>query len=105
MWRMVWIPLALVLLQLVYSSSALVTKLRKHSCPLGLLLSSLLSDHITVTVCDVSSTISTPEKYNVKADETSVSGVSSGGYMAVQFHVAFSGTIKGAGITAGGSLA
>ena len=51
-----------------------------------------------------SSTIFTPEKYNVKADETSVSGVSSGGYMAVQFHVAFSGTIKGAGITAGGSL-
>jgi len=31
-----------------------------------------------------------------------VSGLSSVGFMAVQFHVAFSGTIVGAGITAGG---
>ena len=43
-------------------------------------------------------------KYNVKANETSVSGISSGGFMAVQFHVAFSRTIIGAGITAGGIL-
>jgi len=34
--------------------------------------------------------------------ETSVSGVSSGGYMAVQFHVAFSGLVSGAGVIAGG---
>ena len=36
------------------------------------------------------------------ADTVSVSGFSSGGYMAVQFHVAFSGIVCGAGITAGG---
>ena len=57
---------------------------------------------VCIFICDGSSTIFTPEKYNVKAEETSVSGLSSGGYMAVQFHVAFSGTIRGAGITAGG---
>jgi poly(3-hydroxybutyrate) depolymerase len=33
---------------------------------------------------------------------TSVSGLSSGAYMAGQFHVAFSGTLAGAGIVAGG---
>ncbi len=33
---------------------------------------------------------------------TTVSGLSSGAYMAGQFHVAFSGTVSGAGIVAGG---
>src|SRR5690242_16008035 len=40
--------------------------------------------------------------YNVKLDETSVSGISSGAYMAVQFAVAHSAIIKGVGATAGG---
>ena len=44
------------------------------------------------------------EKYNVTAADTSISGLSSGGYMAVQFHVAFSETLRGAGITAGGMV-
>jgi hypothetical protein len=39
---------------------------------------------------------------NVDANEISVSGVSSGGFMAVQFAVAYSATVKGAGIIAGG---
>ena len=34
----------------------------------------------------------------------SISGLSSGGYFAVQFHVAFSKTIVGAGILAGGEF-
>ena len=34
--------------------------------------------------------------------ETSVSGLSSGGYMAVQFHIANSAIVKGAGVIAGG---
>ena len=34
--------------------------------------------------------------------ETSVSGVSSGGCMAVQFHVAYSGLVSGVGVIAGG---
>lgn len=39
---------------------------------------------------------------NVDVRETSVSGLSSGGFMAVQFGVAFSSFVKGAGIVAGG---
>ena len=40
--------------------------------------------------------------YGADAGETTVSGVSSGGFMAVQFHVAHSGSVKGVGIVAGG---
>src|SRR5690348_12922961 len=40
--------------------------------------------------------------YNVDASQASVSGLSSGGYMAVQFEVAFSSLVRGAGIIAGG---
>jgi len=36
------------------------------------------------------------------ADATTVSGLSSGGYLAVQFHVAHSAIVKGAGVLAGG---
>jgi len=38
----------------------------------------------------------------LQAGEVSVSGLSSGGYMAVQFEVAFSRTVMGAGVIAGG---
>jgi poly(3-hydroxybutyrate) depolymerase len=38
----------------------------------------------------------------VDAGQTSVSGISSGAYMAGQFHLAFSTTVVGAGIVAGG---
>lgn len=40
--------------------------------------------------------------FNVDITQSSVSGLSSGGYMAVQFEVAFSSILKGAGIIAGG---
>src|SRR4051794_11448397 len=40
--------------------------------------------------------------YNVDPAETSVSGLSSGGYMAVQFGIAYSATVRGAGVVAGG---
>ena len=40
--------------------------------------------------------------YIIDENEISVSGISSGAYMAGQFHVAFSGSLKGAGIIAGG---
>jgi len=40
--------------------------------------------------------------YGIDKDSISVSGISSGGYMAHQFHVAHSKTIIGAGIIAGG---
>ena len=42
------------------------------------------------------------KSYNVKLDETSVSGISSGAFMAVQVGVAHSSIIKGVGATAGG---
>ncbi len=40
--------------------------------------------------------------FNVDLAQTSVSGLSSGAFMAGQFHVAFSATVLGAGIVAGG---
>src|ERR1035437_8171379 len=40
--------------------------------------------------------------YNVKLDQTSISGISSGAYMAVQFGVANSSIIKGVGVISGG---
>jgi poly(3-hydroxybutyrate) depolymerase len=42
------------------------------------------------------------QSYNVDPTQISVSGISSGGYMAQQFHVAFSKAVMGAGIIAGG---
>lgn len=42
------------------------------------------------------------KSYNVDPTQISVSGISSGGYMAQQFHVAFSKAVMGAGIIAGG---
>eukprot|EP01095_Lingulamoeba_sp_RSL-Kostka_P013539 TRINITY_DN5640_c0_g1_i1.p1 TRINITY_DN5640_c0_g1~~TRINITY_DN5640_c0_g1_i1.p1 ORF type:complete len:579 (+),score=151.43 TRINITY_DN5640_c0_g1_i1:37-1773(+) len=50
---------------------------------------------------DYCQTISLPQ-YNVNINDTSTSGLSSGGYMSVQFQVAFSSIMKGAGIIAGG---
>jgi poly(3-hydroxybutyrate) depolymerase len=44
-------------------------------------------------------------KYNVSTNDVSVSGLSSGGFMAAQMHFAYSKTIKkGAGIVAGGPV-
>ncbi len=44
-------------------------------------------------------------KYNVSFDNVSVSGISSGGYMAAQMHFAYSKTVKkGAGVVAGGPV-
>jgi len=43
-----------------------------------------------------------PGVYDIDTSLISVSGVSAGGYMAVQFHVAYSSSIMGAGIVAAG---
>jgi poly(3-hydroxybutyrate) depolymerase len=40
--------------------------------------------------------------YNVNPTETTVSGISSGGYMAVQFGVSWSSIVRGVGVFAGG---
>jgi len=42
------------------------------------------------------------DAFNVDLTQTSVSGISSGGYMANQFHVAYSSIVVGAGILAAG---
>jgi len=47
-------------------------------------------------------TAETLDAFNVDLTKTSVSGISSGGYMANQFHVAYSSIVVGAGILAAG---
>lgn len=42
------------------------------------------------------------QKFNVDISQTSVSGLSSGGFMAVQFGVAYSSIVTGVGVIAGG---
>ena len=42
------------------------------------------------------------QSYNAAIGESSVSGISSGGFMAVQFGAAWSSIIKGVGVVAGG---
>jgi hypothetical protein len=42
------------------------------------------------------------KSYNAAIDETSISGISSGAFMAVQFATAWSSVIKGVGVVAGG---
>lgn len=63
----------------------------------------------TILVCLLSSSafgaVVVLPKYNVSVDDVSVSGLSSGGYMAAQMHFAYSKTIKkGAGVVAGGPV-
>ena len=43
---------------------------------------------------DVAAQTAPLTRYNVDASQTSVSGLSSGGYMAVQFEVAFSSLVR-----------
>ncbi|KAB2926560.1 MAG: hypothetical protein F9K25_15930, partial [Candidatus Contendobacter sp.] len=42
------------------------------------------------------------KKLRIDKEQISVSGISSGGFMAHQFHVAHSANVRGAGIIAGG---
>ncbi|KAG2379475.1 hypothetical protein C9374_006592 [Naegleria lovaniensis] len=42
------------------------------------------------------------KRYNIEPGSLSVSGISAGGFMAAQFQVAFSKSVKGSGIIAGG---
>ena len=48
-------------------------------------------------------TVSLP-RLNLDIGQTSISGLSSGGYIAVQFAVAFSAIVKGVGVIAGNAL-
>jgi poly(3-hydroxybutyrate) depolymerase len=56
-----------------------------------------------LAACALSPAASTElPRLGVALEGTTVSGVSSGGYMAVQFHVAYSAIVRGAGVIAGG---
>ena len=51
---------------------------------------------------DATSSVVTLGSYNINPAHVYVAGISSGGFMAVQMHFAYSGTFKGAAIYAGG---
>lgn len=60
---------------------------------------------VMAVVCVVSLLVHADSRlkgYNVDASSITVSGVSSGGFMAVQLHVAFSSFIRGVGVVAAG---
>ena len=53
-------------------------------------------------ICVVTGAAPKLTTYNVDTSQITVSGFSSGGFFAVQFHVAYSKVIRGAGVIAGG---
>ncbi len=61
-----------------------------------------LPSALLVAACAPAGAIDPLPAYGANAAEVTVSGISSGAFMAVQFHVAHSGSVKGAGIVAGG---
>jgi poly(3-hydroxybutyrate) depolymerase len=67
----------------------------------GLLASTLLAGVPSVITSAARAAERLPS-FNIDLGQTTVSGLSSGAFMAVQFHVAFSGTVRGAGVVAGG---
>jgi poly(3-hydroxybutyrate) depolymerase len=56
-----------------------------------------------ISLCLVSPAVAAPPlpAYGIDINQTSVSGVSSGGAMAVQMHVAYSSIMRGVGVIAG----
>ena len=56
---------------------------------------------VTSATCSGAAEPSLPA-LNADIAQTSVSGISSGAFMAVQYQIAFSALVKGAGIVAGG---
>ena len=59
---------------------------------------------VALLLCPVPSGADEPRlpAYNADIAETSISGISSGAFMAVQFATAWSSVIKGVGVVAGG---
>ena len=58
--------------------------------------------YLTFLFTIVFSQINELKPYNIRANSTSVSGISAGGYFAIQMHIAFSSEFIGAGSIAGG---
>ena len=57
---------------------------------------------VSISVAAVSCTAQQLGTYSISANKIFVAGISSGGFMVVQMHVAFSHTFKGAAVYAGG---
>lgn len=74
-------------------------KIRRR-CGIAILLAGLL----TAVVFSSQTAANTVKlgSYNVDIQQTSLSGISSGGYMSVQMHLIYSSMIKGVGVFAGG---
>jgi poly(3-hydroxybutyrate) depolymerase len=66
------------------------------------MLLAILCSPLAAAPCAAATDAEPLPSYNVDLRETTVSGVSSGAYMAVQFGVAHSAIVKGVGATAGG---
>jgi poly(3-hydroxybutyrate) depolymerase len=62
----------------------------------------LLSLLLVALVCPIAGAADPLPSYNVDLGETSVSGISSGAYMAVQMGIAYSEIVTGVGVFAGG---
>lgn len=76
---------------------------KKARSGIGLSLSTVIAVAAVFAADRVEAETAPPlPSYKVNTKQISVSGVSSGGYMAQQLHVAFSNNITGAGIIAGG---
>src|ERR1035437_5352289 len=90
----------------MYQQSPILRKFQKPAIPVSwskkfhLLRASLCVLPLALASTQVGATAL--GAYNVKLDQTSISGISSGAYMAVQFGVANSSIIKGVGVISGG---
>jgi hypothetical protein len=80
-----------------------------HIRALGFLVSALLlwpvaslAGHDEVPQLPPASTTEPLKNYKIDRNQVTVSGLSSGGFFAHQFHLAYSGLVNGAGIVAGG---
>eukprot|EP01103_Thecamoeba_quadrilineata_P016930 TRINITY_DN5827_c0_g2_i1.p1 TRINITY_DN5827_c0_g2~~TRINITY_DN5827_c0_g2_i1.p1 ORF type:complete len:361 (+),score=25.56 TRINITY_DN5827_c0_g2_i1:86-1084(+) len=61
-----------------------------------------MNRHFVILLSFVVVLVSSVQGYNVSSNQVSVSGISSGGYMAVQYQISFSESIMGVGVVAGG---
>ena len=82
-----------------------MTNHRKRAHPVLALAAALLWPGTVVADHTVVPLTSLPRLEKLERTTVTVSGLSSGGFFAHQFHVAYSGLVKGAGIVAGGPYA
>jgi hypothetical protein len=77
-------------MRLLYRKSSVRTALMAFSCVVSLSIQACADEQSPLT------------SYNAAIGESSISGISSGAFMAMQFGTAWSSVIKGVGVVAGG---